>query len=81
MAQGIGQQIEKLRNKMVMSQTDFGKLFRVTPMSVSRWEHDVNLPESRELLKLGLLWRSGSARTRGCSGSSPGSRGRMRGRC
>lgn len=53
----LGQQIEKLRYKLGMSQTDLGKLLGTTAMSVSRWERDVNLPESRELLALGLLAR------------------------
>ena len=55
MAQGIGTQIEGLRYKLGLNQTDFGKLFSTTPMSVSRWERDVNQPEARDLLKLGLL--------------------------
>lgn len=55
MAQGIGKLIEKLRNTLELNQSDFGALLGTTAMSVSRWERDVNLPESRELLKLGLL--------------------------
>ncbi len=55
MAQGIGQLIEKLRYTLELNQSDFGALLGATAMSVSRWERDVNLPESRELLKLGLL--------------------------
>jgi transcriptional regulator with XRE-family HTH domain len=51
----FGQQIEKLRYKLGMNQTDFGELFGRTAMSVSRWERGTNLPSSRELIRLGLL--------------------------
>jgi transcriptional regulator with XRE-family HTH domain len=51
----VGQQIEALRNKLGLNQTEFGKLFTKTAMSVSRWERDENLPSSRELIRLGLL--------------------------
>ncbi len=51
----IGKQIEQLRMKFAMSQTDFAKRFRTTAMSLSRWERGVNPPEARALLKLGLL--------------------------
>jgi DNA-binding transcriptional regulator YiaG len=51
----VGQQIARLRFKMNMTQTEFGELFSTTPMSISRWERDMNLPSSHELLKLGLL--------------------------
>jgi transcriptional regulator with XRE-family HTH domain len=57
MTQSIGQQIENLRDKLKLNQSDFAALLRTTSMSVSRWERDVNLPESRMLLKLGLLAR------------------------
>ncbi len=55
MAPTIGQQIERLRIKLAMSQTEFGKRFHMTAMSVSRWERNVNAPEAQDLLKLGLM--------------------------
>ncbi len=55
MATTIGQQIERLRLKYAMSQTDFAKKFRTSAMSVSRWERGVNEPEAHDLLRLGLM--------------------------
>ena len=51
----IGQQVEEVRSKLGLNQSDFGKLFRTSAMSVSRWERSINLPSSRELIRLGLL--------------------------
>ena len=51
----IGETIEQLRAKLAMSQTQFGKVFKISAMSVSRWERGANLPDARLLLKLGLL--------------------------
>ena len=51
----IGETIEQLRAKLAMSQTQFGKVFKISAMSVSRWERGASLPDSRLLLKLGLL--------------------------
>jgi len=55
MAQRIGREIEELRNKLNMNQSDFGALFGKTPMSVSRWERGINAVPARTLLALGLL--------------------------
>ncbi len=55
MARTIGQQIERLRLRFAMSQTDFGKKFRASAMTISRWERGENLPDARSLLKLGLI--------------------------
>ena len=55
MATKVGQQIEKLRIKLNMSQTNFGQLLRTTAMTVSRWERGVNLPDAHDLFKLGLM--------------------------
>ncbi len=51
----IGQQVEEVRSKLRLNQSDFGKLFRTSAMSVSCWERSKNLPSSRELIRLGLL--------------------------
>ncbi len=51
----VGKGIEELRRELAVSQTEFGKLFDVSAMAISRWERDVNLPSARELIKLGLL--------------------------
>lgn len=53
----IGQQVGEVRSKLGLNQSDFGELFRTSAMSVSRWERSINLPSSRELIKLGLLAR------------------------
>lgn len=42
---------------MGVNQSEFRALFRMTAMSVSRWERQVNPTSSRELIKLGLLAR------------------------
>ena len=55
MAVSIAHHITKLRKKMAMNQTEFGKLFDTTAMSVSRWEKDVHPPDARSLFKLGIL--------------------------
>lgn len=57
MAQMIGSDIEKLRNKMGLNRAEFGRLLGVTAMSVSRWERNANPVPSRTLLPLGLLAR------------------------
>ena len=57
MAQMIGPEIEKLRNKMGLNQAEFGRLLGLTAMVVSRWERGVNRVPSRTLLALGLLKR------------------------
>ena len=51
----LGGKIGKLRLQLGMSQTDPGRLFRESAMSVPRWERGVNAPSSRELPKLELL--------------------------
>jgi DNA-binding transcriptional regulator YiaG len=55
--QTIGSDIEKIRIKMGVNQSEFRALFRMTAMSVSRWERQVNPTSSRELINLGLLAR------------------------
>ncbi len=55
MTSKIGPQIERLRVKLAVSQTEFGKRFHTTAMSVSRWEHSANPPDARCLLQLGLM--------------------------
>ncbi len=55
MAQNIGRNIEDLRNQMAMNQSDFGKMFKTSAMSISRWERNENLPGAHDLLQLGLL--------------------------
>jgi hypothetical protein len=57
MAQGIGSEIEKLRNTIWLNQAGFGRLLGVTAMAVSRWKRGVNAVPSRALLALGLLAR------------------------
>jgi transcriptional regulator with XRE-family HTH domain len=57
MAQMIGPEIEKLRNKMGLNQAEFGRLLGLTAMVVCRWERGVNRVPSRTLLALGLLKR------------------------
>ncbi len=63
MAMTIGAAITELRKKMGLNQTQFGKLFRTTAMSVSRWERDENAPKARDLLTLGIM-----AKTAGLNG-------------
>ena len=63
MAVNVGKQIEEIRRKMSMNQTDFAKLFKVSAMTISRWERGGNPPGARELLILGRL-----ANKAGCSG-------------
>jgi DNA-binding XRE family transcriptional regulator len=55
MVQKIGNEIEKLRNKMWLNQARFADQFGATAMTVSRWERDVNAIPSRALLRLGVL--------------------------
>jgi transcriptional regulator with XRE-family HTH domain len=55
MADRVGNRIEALRNTMLLSQTELGKSLSVSAMTVSRWERGENLPESRDLLALGML--------------------------
>ncbi len=55
MATKISQQIERLRLKLAMSQTDFAKNFRTSAMTISRWERGQNPPDASCLLKLGLM--------------------------
>jgi transcriptional regulator with XRE-family HTH domain len=57
MAQMIHSDIEKLRNKLNMNQSEFGALFGKTPMAVSRWERGVNMVPAHTLFALGLLAR------------------------
>jgi transcriptional regulator with XRE-family HTH domain len=57
MAQMIGPEIEKLRNKMGLNQAEFGRLLGAGAMSISRYERNANPVPSRTLLALGLLAR------------------------
>jgi len=58
MAVNMRKQIEQIRHKMSMNQTQFAKLFEVSAMTVSRWERGGNPPGARELLILGRLANS-----------------------
>lgn len=55
MTGNVGKHIEDVRHKMSLNQTDFAKFFRVSAMTVSRWERGGNSPGARELLILGRL--------------------------
>jgi transcriptional regulator with XRE-family HTH domain len=55
MAMNMRKQIEEIRRKMSMNQTEFAKLFKVSAMTVSRWERGGNPPGARELLILGRI--------------------------
>ena len=54
-ATNVGKHIEDIRHKMSMNQADFARFFRVSAMTVSRWERGGNSPGARELLILGRL--------------------------
>ena len=47
--------IEKLRNKLGLSQTEFAKKLDVSAMAVSRWERGINEPPARSYIGLGKL--------------------------
>ncbi len=47
--------IEKLRNKLGLSQTEFAKKLDVSAMAVSRWERGINEPPARSYIALGKL--------------------------
>jgi transcriptional regulator with XRE-family HTH domain len=55
MVQGIGRDILNLRNKIDLSQKNFGALIGTTAMNVSRYERDQHPVPGRTLLALGLL--------------------------
>jgi transcriptional regulator with XRE-family HTH domain len=58
MAMGLGNKLEKLRNRLDLNQATFGEIFGTTAMAVSRWEREQNPIPSRVLLGLGLLARN-----------------------
>ncbi len=47
--------IEKLRDKLDLSQTEFAKKLDVSAMAVSRWERGVNEPPANCYIALGKL--------------------------
>lgn len=53
----VGREIEKLRNKIDLSQARFADLLGTTAMSISRYERGLHPVPSRALLALGLLAR------------------------
>jgi transcriptional regulator with XRE-family HTH domain len=55
MAANVGKQIEDIRHRMSLNQTEFARFFKVSAMTVSRWERGGNPPGARELLILGRL--------------------------
>ncbi len=55
MKYAMGKGIKEIRRRLAVSQTEFGELFNVSAMAISRWEREVNPPSTRELIKLGLL--------------------------
>ncbi len=55
MGSKIGQQVERLRLKLNVSQSAFAKLFKTSAMTISRWERGENLPDASSLLKLGIM--------------------------
>ncbi|MGI9100806.1 MAG: helix-turn-helix domain-containing protein [Terriglobales bacterium] len=47
--------IEKLRDKLQLSQTDFARKLDVSAMAVSRWERGINEPPANCYIILGKL--------------------------
>lgn len=47
--------IEKLRNRLEMSQTELARRLDVSAMAISRWERGVNEPPARCYIRLGKL--------------------------
>jgi transcriptional regulator with XRE-family HTH domain len=47
--------VERLRNGLGLSQTEFARKLDVSAMAVSRWERGVNEPPARSYLVLGKL--------------------------
>ncbi len=47
--------IERFRNKLELSQTEFARKLGVSAMAVSRWERGVNEPPAKSYIALGKL--------------------------
>ncbi len=47
--------IEKLRDRLNLSQTEFARKLNVSAMAVSRWERGVNEPPANSYIALGKL--------------------------
>lgn len=54
--------VSTLREQLDLSQAQFGKLFGVHPMTVSKWERDVLQPNSYQLTLINEFGRAAKAK-------------------
>ena len=52
----IGSRIAKCRKKKNLSQAYVAEILEVTRQAVSKWETDVNVPDTENLIKLAKLF-------------------------
>lgn len=50
--QAMGENIRALRKHMKMNQADFGKMFKVTQMTVSHWERAMGGPNAKQIMMI-----------------------------